>query len=282
MRVLITGLNGFTGKYLGNKLKSLGCEIFDLNANLCDSNAVNEQVKKINPEMVAHLAAVSFVGHQDINEIYNVNLLGSQHLLSALAQHAPQVKSILLASTANIYGNNSNNGLIDESTLPRPTNDYAVSKLSMEYMSQLWQDKLPIFIVRPFNYTGIGQHQRFIIPKIVAHFAERRSVIQLGNIEIFREFNDVRFIADVYSQLLFKAPVGACLNICTGRAYSLSNVIDSCIKLTNHQLVIKINPAFIRQNEVTKLVGCNVKLSKSLRTWEKYTLEDTLEKMLMI
>src|SRR3546814_16114023 len=84
--------------------------------------------------------------------------------LEALAAEAHAVECILLASSANVYGNAAE-GVLDESTPLRPANDYAVSKAAMEYMARLWFDKLPIVIARPFNYTGIGQSDAFLLPK---------------------------------------------------------------------------------------------------------------------
>jgi nucleoside-diphosphate-sugar epimerase len=280
MRILITGLIGFTGHYLCEKMKELGYEVFNLESNLCHIDDVCAEVKKVNPDVVAHLAAVSFVAHANINEMYNVNLLGTHNLLVALEKYAPQVKSILLASSGNIYGNSTVQGLINEEVNPLPANDYAVSKLSMEYMAKLWIQRLPLFIVRPFNYTGIGQDVKFVIPKIVSHFVNKKPKIELGNIHVFREFNDVRFIVDVYSKLLLKCPVGDIFNICSGRVYSLQDILTICCEVTNHKMEIEVNPDFVRKNEVEKLVGDNQKLRKLLGSWQDYTIQETLEWML--
>ena len=79
----------------------------------------------------------------------------------------------------------------------------------------LWMDKLPIFIVRPFNYTGRGQDKKFVVPKIIDHFREKKTFIELGNIDVLREFNDIRFVSDIYTKLLVTPPIGKIINICT-------------------------------------------------------------------
>jgi nucleoside-diphosphate-sugar epimerase len=150
----------------------------------------------------------------------------------------------------------------------------------MEYMSKLWMDKLPIFIVRPFNYTGKGQNENFVIPKITSHFIQKKEWIELGNINVFREFNDVNFIVDIYAKLLFKEPVGEIFNICTGRSYCLEEVVALCSKLTNHKLKILTSPNFVRANEIHNLSGCNDKLRQIIPIWKGYTLEQTLKSML--
>ncbi|WET42748.1 GDP-mannose 4,6-dehydratase [Citrobacter enshiensis] len=135
----------------------------------------------------------------------------------------------MLASSANVYGNGTA-GKLSESTVVNPANDYAVSKLAMEYMSHLWMDKLPIFITRPFNYTGVGQTDNFLLPKIVKHFKAKSPTIELGNIDVWRDFTDVRALSKAYVKLLHAKPFGEVINICSGRTYSLRKVIELCEK----------------------------------------------------
>jgi nucleoside-diphosphate-sugar epimerase len=103
----------------------------------------------------------------------------------------------------------------------KPGNDYAVSKLSMEHMAALWQPLLPITVVRPFNYTGAGQASDFLIPKIVEHFRGHQQTIRLGNVEVSRDFSDVRTVAWFYSQLALKAYPGEVFNLSSGSTHSI-------------------------------------------------------------
>jgi GDP-6-deoxy-D-talose 4-dehydrogenase len=278
MRVLITGLTGFTGQYMAEELKSHGHEVVGLTANLLDREALYDEIASIRPEAVVHLAAISFVQHEDVNTIYRVNVEGTYNLLCALHQAKLSLKSVLLASSAAVYGNASSGALNEQSPF-NPMNDYAVSKVAMEHMARLWFNRLPIFIVRPFNYTGIGQAEHFVIPKIVAHFKRKAAVIELGNLEVWREFNDVREVVAIYRQLLEQAPLHQTLNICTGKTYSLKEVIAQCQKLAHHEIDVKINPAFVRQNEVTLLKGDPALLHQYISEKNDYPLEQTLRWM---
>ncbi len=279
MRILVTGLTGFTGQHIKDQLESDGHDVIGLVSDITDREAVFAEVKKVNPEAVMHLAGLAFVGHGGINDFYQVNLLGTSNLLEALHQGAPNIKSVLLASSANVYGNQENNQL-DETSNLNPVNHYAVSKYSMEKMASLWFDQLPIVIVRPFNYTGVRQNKLFLIPKIVSHFHERADVIELGNLEVYREFNDVRMVAEIYKKLIYAAPTATTVNVCTGKVYALKDIIKTCEDITGHSLKVKVNPQFVRKNEVKSLAGCNKKLKELVSDWHTPSIEDTLQWML--
>ena len=279
MRTLVTGLSGFTGRYIQLELEAHGHTVVGLNSDLTDPDAVSKEIAHVQPEMVLHLAGIAFVGHGNANAFYDVNLIGTHNLLAALAENAPNVASILLASSANIYGN-STEELLSEDTTPSPANDYAVSKLSMESMASLWFEKLPLFIVRPFNYTGVGQDDKFLIPKIVSHFKDKKQVVELGNLDVWREFGDVRSVANIYRKLIECCPAGKTINICTSQTYSLREVISLCGEITGHDIEIEVNPEFVRENEVKTLTGDNNLLKKTIGNWKKYELKDTLRWML--
>jgi len=290
-RALITGLHGFTGHHMARELAAAGYRVFgtatpggvsspDVFAfDLCDRAAVGAMVEQVQPDVVVHLAGISFVAHGDAEQIYRVNVVGTRNLLEALAGAAHKASCVLLASSANIYGNASV-PVIDEAVAPSPANDYAVSKLAMEYMARLWMDKLPIVIVRPFNYTGRGQDERFLLPKIVAHFQRRERRIELGNLAIARDFSDVRMVARSYRKLLAAAPGGEAFNICSGRSNSLEDVIDLCSGIAGYRIEVQVNPAFVRANDVLTLSGSNEKLAQVIGPLDPPALIDTLRWML--
>ena len=188
-------------------------------------------------------------------------------------------KHILIASSANVYGN-SQGGTLSESAPVFPANDYAVSKLSMEYISRIWSDRLPLTITRPFNYTGIGQSEVFLIPKIVSHFRRKDKTIELGNLDVWRDFTDVRSVIQAYQGLLLTEASGETINVCSGEAHSLREIISLCENLTGHKIDVKTNPEFVRENEVKTLCGDSSKLRNLIPGWKSIPLKETLRWML--
>ena len=201
-------------------------------------------------------------------------------MLQALADSAKKPDAVLIASSANVYGNNTP-GKLSETTPANPANDYAVSKLAMEYVAKLFQDKLPLIIARPFNYTGVGQAENFLIPKIVSHFKARKEVIELGNIDVWRDFSDVRYLVKSYAALLESTAFGMTVNVASGEMHSLREVIDMCEALTGHTIRIEVNPQFVRANEIKELCG-DISLLNQLTHQQLRTipLRETLRWML--
>jgi len=248
--------------------------------SLNDSQMLRDLLMEIRPVYVVHLAAVSFVAHTDPDAIYNANLLGTRHLLEALCTVAPGLEAVLLASSANVYGN-ATEGVLDESAPIAPANDYAVSKAAMEYLARLYNRRLPLVITRPFNYTGVGQAEQFLIPKIVAHTRRRAEIIELGNLDIARDFCDVRQVAYAYRRLLeTPAAIGETVNICSGSAYTLQYVLKQAAALSGHHLDVRVNPAFVRSADVKNLFGCKTKLESLISELPPITLSDTLRWMI--
>ncbi len=290
-RVLVTGARGFTGRYLCSRLRADGYQVVglteslpsragDVHANLLDAAATAQAVELARPDRVVHLAALSFVAHDDVEATYKVNLLGSLALLQALAAQSTPIRSVILASSAAVYGN-VEAGAIDETMPAAPVSHYGASKLAMEHMAATFRDRLPIVVVRPFNYTGPGQAEQFAVPKIVAHFRRKAAAIDLGNIDVVREFMDVRNIAEIYRRLLDCEPaIGQTVNICTGRGVSLREVIAALEAQTGHHAEIRVDPRLVRANEVRRLVGSPRKLQSLIGSLPEIPLAATLGEML--
>jgi nucleoside-diphosphate-sugar epimerase len=283
LKILLTGAAGFTGLFFKQQAEAAGHTVWPLAANLTDKAAVAAEVAQAAPEAVVHLAAISFVGHADEAAFYAVNVLGTMNLLAAVAALPVPPTKVLLASSANVYGN-CDASPITEAQAPAPVNHYATSKLAMEHMALTYADRLPIVITRPFNYTGPGQAPQFLIPKLVSHFARRASRIELGNLHVEREFNDVRMVCEAYLALLAHGAAGQVYNVCSGKPYTLQHVIDTLEQLAGHSMVVKVNPEFVRANEVNSLCGSPAKLFALCRganvALNSPSLRETLASML--
>ncbi len=178
-----------------------------------------------------------------------------------------------------MYGNNPNSP-ISEQVAPAPVSHYAMSKLAMEYLSQPFLSQLPIVITRPFNYTGVGHANHFVIPKIVDHFKSKAKFIELGDIDVLREYNDVRDICHMYIKLLELGVSGQTYNLASGQEHSLREVIGVLGQISGHKMEVVINPQFVRANEIARLCGDAHLLEQSIGPLHLHSLEDTLNWML--
>lgn len=288
-KVFITGINGFTGKHLEAYLTNIGFEIYgsDLDnplaknhfsCNILSETSLFEVLNSIKPDFIIHLAAISFVAAKDQNNMYNVNVFGTLNLLNAIDKLSYKPKKVLIASSAAVYGNIE--GVLNEQMCPQPVNHYGNSKLVMENMTKAYFSKQNIIITRPFNYTGIGQENHFVIPKIVNHYKQKKSQIELGNIDVFREFNDVDFVVKCYSELIMSKVDSEIVNVCSGNELSINNIIDVMNHLAGYSIKIVVNPELVRKNEIKLLKGSSKKLFSIVGNFtDEYDIKDTLYKI---
>ena len=250
-----------------------------LNINLLQPKTLRLIGERAQPHVVVHLAASAFVAETDPTDFYAVNLLGTRHLLEALSTAVTPPLCTIVASSANVYGN-STLEVLEETAETHPANDYAVSKLAMEYLAKTYMERLGIVITRPFNYSGVGQEPRYLIPKIVSHFKKQAAHIELGNTDVARDFSDVRDIAKAYRLLAEIQPNGEIFNLCSGEATALETCIAIASEITGHDIEVKVNPDFVRENEVTILRGSREKLDGVIGRGRRYKFRETLEWML--
>jgi nucleoside-diphosphate-sugar epimerase len=289
-KIFITGISGFTGKHLETYLKARNFDVYGsvlgepafenhFSCDILSENSLFKILDQIKPDYIVHLAAISFVAAQNQQNMYNVNIFGTLSLLNATEKLHYIPKKILIASSAAVYGNIE--GELHERMCPEPINHYGNSKLVMENMTKAYFNNQNIIITRPFNYTGVGQERHFLIPKIVTHYKERKEEIQLGNIDVFREFNDVNFVIKCYSELLFSKTKSEIVNVCTGNELSINNILDAASKITGHKIKVNVNPEFIRKNELKILKGSPNRMCSIIGDFtQKYKIEGTLKEML--
>ena len=288
-KVLITGIEGFTGKFLQNLLTQSSFEVegtsFDKNygasyyLDITKPKDIIEVINHSNPDYIVHLAALSFANLQEKLPYYLINTLGTQNLIESIIESGINLKKLLIPSSATVYGNQTSS-ILDETMCPNPANHYGCSKLSMELIAKNYFDNVPTIITRPFNYTGPGQLDSFVIPKIVNHFKKGLEKIELGNLNVHREFNDVRYVCKAYELLMISEVHSAIVNISSNITYSLSEILSILERLTGHQINVDINPDFVRKNEISKLSGSTNLLSTLIELPDVVQIEETLGSML--
>jgi nucleoside-diphosphate-sugar epimerase len=288
-KVLITGIDSFTGYHLSHYLLARGFDVFGTSVSdsdtpqtlRCDITSMVDCVRVlelVQPDYVIHLAGISFVGHADASAFYQVNVLGTENLLRAICSVGSPVKKVVVASSATVYGNQGVE-VLHESLVPRPVGHYAISKLAMEYVAHGFEDKLPLVIARPFNYTGIGQGKQFLIPKIVSHFKDKSHTIELGNLYVSREFNHVDMMCEIYHRLLISSEVGCVVNACSGVVESLLGIVDLMNELAGYKIDVQVNPSFVLANEIKSLSGSTDQLWTLIGRVDSVPISKTLSEM---
>ncbi|MCX6077348.1 MAG: GDP-mannose 4,6-dehydratase [Campylobacterales bacterium] len=287
-KVLITGIDSFTGTHLSSYLQECGYEVFGTSffegadkkykCDITEKFDIANVLKEVQPDFVIHLSGISFAAHGDNEAFYKVNTIGTTNILETLVELGLNPSKIILASSATIYGNQGLE-VLDESLCPKPANHYGASKYAMECLAQGYFDKLNILITRPFNYTGSGQAEHFLIPKIVKHFKEKSQIIELGNLDVEREFNDISFVCEVYKRLLECDKKSELLNIATNRGIKLLDVIENMNEIAGYQIKVVVNPDFVRKDEIKSLTGSSDKLFDSIGIIELKDFKHTLREM---
>ena len=288
MHWLITGASGFTGRYLQRALRSRGERVSavgrgpenDWRCDIADADRLAEVIRSSQPDRVIHLAGVASVTDVSSDDLQRINVAGTENLLRACALLATP-PAVALASTSNVYGIHS--GVLNETMRTEPVSDYGRSKLAMEIVAQRWADRLPILVARPFNYTGPGQSEKFLVAKIAAHFRRRASTITLGDIGVLRDFSDVSDVVDDYIALMERGVGGAeVVNFCTGSGVSVAAVIQAFSEMTGHHPEVRQSDGLMRRHEIPVLVGDPSKLVRLSGRAHRRPFAETLAAMLKL
>lgn len=288
-KVLVFGAKSFTGRYLLPRLRALGYQVYGTSLtseagsglHRCDitqEHEVRDLVYTVYPDYIVHLAGISFITYAHSPDLYRANLFGGQNVLEACRKVGLSPRKIIMASSGAVYGQRE--GHLDESLCPAPVSHYALSKLCLEHVAATYFSDQHIVLTRPFNYTGPGQSKHFVIPKIVEHFRRGDQRIELGNIDVIREFNDVRMIVDLYARLLQSKAQSMVVNLCSGRGYSLRQILETMQDLTGNALEVLQNKELLRPNEMHTLIGDTDRLKRWVGPFDIYPLRVTLADML--
>ena len=294
-RVLITGASGFIGQFvLKEMLKNEDIDFFAIDTrkipnisiekqelvSLLDKEKLMEIIKRYKPNIIIHLAAIALVTHDNVGEIYNVNVQGTENLLEVTQEYCDKGTRVILASTAGVYGNQKVEKYKED--LPyNPANNYSYSKMITEYLGKRYKDDLEIVTIRPFNIIGVGQSENFLIPKLVEHFANRKEKLSVGNISSFRDYVDVEYCAEVIMELVLREKIDFdILNICSGIPTSGEMILQLLQEMTSFKPEIEISENFVRKNEVWRMIGDTTRLSKFMNGKKSQSVKDILLKML--
>ena len=289
--IFITGIDGFTGRYLEQYFIEKGFDVYGsvlgtpkkeshFQCDITKKEQVDALFESIDPDYLIHTAAISYVAQENASLMYDVNTIGTEHLLASLIKYGMKPKKILLASSATVYGNQKEE-ILDESMCPMPVNHYGCSKLAMEQIAKNYFSKLDIIITRPFNYTGVGQEKHFLIPKIVTHYAKRSPAIELGNLHVAREFNSVDDIVAIYFKLLMSSATSTVVNVASNRPIQLLKIIEIMNRLAGYTIEVRVNPKFVRSNEIASLSGATQKLQSIIGDFHFTPIEETLYRIYM-
>lgn len=264
-RILLSGATGFLGRHLFRHLEAMGHEMFgtanrpqvDAPIFYCDIRdplSVEAVFRQVQPDIVIHCAAISSVTSSATQAYYRVNTVGTENMINA-AVALPGRTRFMFVSTAGVYGNQDTDHL-HEGLCPKPVHHYGMSKFCAERVLMNHAEQLDYTIIRPFNIIGEGQAGEFIMPKLVNAFRQRLPVVRLGNIQVFRDYIDVSDACELIARLTFNpAAIGEACNLCTGRPVSIQELIDLLIDITGHDIKAEVDQAFVRKNEVWRLLG---------------------------
>lgn len=270
MKVLVTGATGFVGRWLVRELDAAGHEAVGTppssDLDVTDQAAVDGLVAAVRPDAIAHLAAISFGpdARRDPARALAVNEGGTRSVLSAAARHGST--PVLVVSSSEVYGAPAPEDLPLRETAPlKADQPYGLSKLAVERAALEPGWGLPVAVVRAFNHTGSGQRPVFVVPALaarIARAAERgdRS-IPAGNVDVRRDFSDVRDVVCAYRLVLEALAAGGLpdgyrvYNVASGRAVAIREIVEALAAIAGIDVSIEVDPALVRRDDPTEIRG---------------------------
>lgn len=305
-RILITGAGGFVGRWLADELRGrlAGAGELFLGArdaadraalddgvvlDLRDAASVERVVAEIRPTAVAHLAAVSAVSavDRDVDVAWDINVMGAMRLARAVMRHAAGARFVHV-STGDVYGGGDGDAPINEAAPLAPRNMYAVTKASSDLLiGQMAGAGLNATRFRPFNHTGPGQTADFVVAAFASQIAEiergeKPPVIDVGNLNVDRDFCDVRDIVKAYASVLTGDvdASGRVINLASGSPRRIGAVLDDLLALSTARIELRADAARMRAHDTPRIV-VDASLAHRLLGWRpKIAWEQTLADVL--
>lgn len=308
MRVLITGAGGFVGPHLVTSLRATAPDQIDVvptslsprrdkvlgnvpALDVTDKTAVRDAIAHWRPSHVVHLAGIAAppIANQDPQASWRVHVHGTLNVAHAIQEIVPDCVFVFVGSGL-IYGSSANSAQpLNEQALLAPMDDYAVTKAAADLaLGALAKRGLRCIRLRPFNHTGAGQSETFVVPAFARQLARiaaglEEPIIRVGNLDVWRDFLDVRDLVAGYALSVYHAgdlPSGLILNLASGTAYRLGDILNQLIELSGLKVTVVQDPARLRTIEIPRLVG-DAGLARRLLGWvPKYNIEETLAAVL--
>ena len=300
--VLIFGIGGFVGSYLAreflncgyavwgsDKVKSdiLPAEVQFQEADLLIAEQVMDLMQKDSPDIVVNLAAISSVGASwNIPQAtISVNVVGALNIMEAARKCAAMPKVMFIGSSEEYAASDTP---ITEKTSLDANNPYGISKMTQERFAQVYRERygMKIYCVRPFNHTGVGQRDSFVLPSFCKQVAEieksgRPGVIKVGNLAAERDFSDVRDIVRAYRMIVESNDGAKIYNVGSGKAYSLTELLEYIVSLSNQKITVKVDPARVRPIDTPRICCDYGEIEKDLGWKPQYSIFDTLRDIYM-
>ena len=299
-RVLIFGAGGFVGSYLckeflnnGYKVSgtdkgegsALPSEVDFYKTDLMQVNEVEKLIGQIQPDIIVNLAAISSVGASwnMPQTTMAINVIGALNIMEA-ARKSEQKPRILFVGSSEEYVISENP--LDENTQLNANNPYGISKVTQEQLAKLYREQygLKIYCVRPFNHTGIGQKDTFVLPSFCKQVAEidksgKDGKIQVGNLKVKRDFSHVKDVVRAYRMIVENDNCNQIYNVGSGNAYSLEDMLTYIIGLSDQNIEIEVDQNRIRPTD-QPVICCDRSLIGKELGWEpQYNVYDALREM---
>ena len=297
-KVFIFGIGGFAGSYLAQefidngyvvagsdkvKSESLNKLVDFVEADLLNAENIEKIVSEKKPDMIINLAAISSVGASwGIPQItMSVNVIGALNIMEAARKIDNRPKVMFIGSSEEYAVSDKP---MNEQTILNANNPYGISKMAQEKFAEVYRERygMQIYCVRPFNHTGIGQRDSFVLPSFckqaaVIERSGKPGTIKVGNLAAERDFSDVRDIVRAYRMIIENSDCTRIYNVGSGKAYKLSELLNYIVSLSKQKITVEIDPERFRPVD-TQVICCNHELiSKELGWKPKYSIFDGLE-----
>ena len=298
--VLIFGIGGFVGPYLAQEFLDAGYLVSGSDivenhslpqgvsfyqANLLDSEAVDGVFQKCLPDIVVNLAAISSVGMswKIPQKTIEVNVIGTLNILEAVKK-LPSLPKVLLVGSSEEY--DISDAPMSEEQPIRANNPYGISKVTQERFATIYKEQygMKIYYVRPFNHTGVGQRDTFVLPSFCKQVAEientgRPGTIKVGNLEAMRDFSHVKDIVRAYRMVVESEDNDIVFNIGSGEAHSLKDLLDFIVSLASVNISVDVDQERFRPIDNPYICCDNSFIRRELGWKPQYTVFDALKEM---